>query len=67
MAATIDIFPVGAEDAARCVPIYEEMPGWKQSTVGAKSLEELPANACAYVKRIEATGRRADRHGIDRP
>lgn len=50
---TIDIFPVGAEDAARCEPIYEEMPGWSETTVGAKSLAKLPANARAYVKRIE--------------
>ena len=49
----VDIFPVGAEDAARCEPIYEEMPGWKESTVGAKSLAALPANARAYIKRIE--------------
>lgn len=48
-----DIFPVGADDAARCSPIYEEMPGWKQSTVGIKSLEALPQNALAYIKRIE--------------
>ncbi len=51
---TIDIFPVGAEDAARCEPIYEELPGWTETTVGAKSLAALPANARAYVKRIEA-------------
>jgi adenylosuccinate synthase len=50
----IDIFPVGAEDAARCEPIYEEMPGWKESTVGAKSLAKLPATARAYINRIEA-------------
>ena len=50
---TIDIFPVGAEDAAACEPIYEEMPGWKESTVGAKSLDVLPANARAYIDRIE--------------
>ena len=50
---TVDIFPVGAEDAARCEPIYEELPGWTESTVGAKSLAALPANARAYVKRIE--------------
>ncbi|MDP3668590.1 MAG: adenylosuccinate synthase [Telluria sp.] len=49
----LDIFPVGAEDAARCQPVYEEMPGWKESTVGAKSLAELPASARAYIKRIE--------------
>ncbi|GGC04229.1 adenylosuccinate synthetase [Oxalicibacterium flavum] len=49
----VDIFPVGAEDAAACEPIYEEMPGWKDSTVGAKSLDVLPANARAYINRIE--------------
>jgi adenylosuccinate synthase len=49
----IDIFPVGAEDAEQCEPIYEEMPGWNESTVGAKSMEALPANARAYIKRIE--------------
>lgn len=47
------IFPVGAEDAARCQPVYEEMPGWTESTVGAKTLDELPANARAYIARIE--------------
>jgi adenylosuccinate synthase len=50
---TVDIFPVGAEDAARCEPIYEEMPGWSVSTVGVKSMDGLPANALAYVKRLE--------------
>lgn len=49
----VDIFPVGAEDAAACEPIYEEMPGWKETTVGAKTLEALPANARAYIDRIE--------------
>lgn len=49
----IDIFPVGAEDAARCEPIFEEMPGWKESTLGVKSLEALPAAARAYIKRVE--------------
>jgi ABC-type cobalamin/Fe3+-siderophores transport system ATPase subunit len=49
----VDIFPVGAEDAAACEPIYEEMPGWKDATVGAKSLDALPAAARAYVKSIE--------------
>ena len=50
---TVDIFPVGAEDAARCEPVYEEMPGWQESTVGAKSMDALPANARAYIDRIE--------------
>lgn len=49
---TVDIFPVGAEDAARCEPIYEEMPGWSTSTVGVKEMSELPPNALAYIKRL---------------
>jgi adenylosuccinate synthase len=49
----VDIFPVGAEEAGRCVPVYEEMPGWTENTVGAKSLAELPAAARAYIRRIE--------------
>lgn len=49
----VEIFPVGAEDAARCVPVYEEMPGWSGTTVGAKTMESLPANARNYIKRIE--------------
>lgn len=49
----VDIFPVGAEEAAACEPIYEEMPGWTETTVGVKTLEGLPANARAYIKRIE--------------
>jgi len=34
-------------------PIYETLPGWSESTVGVKRLEDLPANARAYIKRIE--------------
>ncbi len=49
----VDIFPVGAEEAAACEPIYEEMPGWTQPTVGAKTMDALPVAARAYVKRIE--------------
>ncbi|MBC7454634.1 MAG: adenylosuccinate synthase [Massilia sp.] len=49
----VDIFPVGAEEAARCEPVYETMPGWTENTVGAKSLAELPPAARAYILRIE--------------
>ncbi len=48
-----DILPIGAEDLARCEPVYEEMPGWSESTVGKKSRNELPAQAIAYLARIE--------------
>jgi adenylosuccinate synthase len=48
-----DILPVGAEDLARCQPVYEELPGWSEDTVGRKSRGELPKNALAYLARIE--------------
>ena len=35
-------------------PIYEDLPGWSESTVGAKSLDELPENARAYIRYIES-------------
>ena len=46
--------PTDADSYVGLEPVYEEMPGWKESTVGIKSLDELPANALAYIKRIEA-------------
>ncbi|MEZ5609856.1 MAG: adenylosuccinate synthase [Rhodocyclaceae bacterium] len=48
-----DILPVGAEETARCVPVYETLPGWKESTVGVKEFDALPVTARAYLKRIE--------------
>ncbi|MCK4707682.1 MAG: adenylosuccinate synthetase, partial [Gammaproteobacteria bacterium] len=33
-------------------PVYEDMPGWKESTVGIKSYDDLPVAAQAYLKRI---------------
>ncbi len=47
-----DILPFGAEMVAGCKPVFEDMPGWKESTVGIKRYDELPANARAYLKRI---------------
>ncbi len=46
--------PVGAEAFATCEPVYEDVPGWKESTVGVRRYEALPANARSYLKRIEA-------------
>ena len=48
-----EILPVGAEELERCEPVYEELPGWKESTVGIKSHQELPKGARDYLKRIE--------------
>jgi len=48
-----EILPVGAEELERCHPVYEELPGWMESTVGIRSYESLPKGARAYLKRIE--------------
>jgi len=48
-----DILPVGAEDLARCEPIYEDLPGWRDSTVGVREFGQLPVNAQRYLKRME--------------
>lgn len=45
--------PQAAEDFEGIVPVYEELPGWQESTEDVKSLSELPPNALAYLKRIE--------------
>ncbi|MEY2683371.1 MAG: hypothetical protein RJA09_515 [Pseudomonadota bacterium] len=50
----IDILPMGADEIARCVPIYETVPGWSESSVGVTRYDELPANARHYLNRIEA-------------
>ncbi len=49
-----DILPVGAEMLSNCEPIYEDLPGWKDSTVGVKTVDGLPANARTYLERMEA-------------
>jgi adenylosuccinate synthase len=46
--------PIDAEDYDELVPIYETLPGWQESTLGIQKLEQLPANARAYIQRIEA-------------
>ena len=50
---TFDYFPAHAADQAGALPIYEEMPGWQETTAGARSWAELPAQAIKYIKRIE--------------
>lgn len=49
----LDSLPIGAEALATCEPVYEEMPGWKQSTVGIQKYNDLPENARRYLARIE--------------
>ncbi|MDH4273898.1 MAG: adenylosuccinate synthase [Gammaproteobacteria bacterium] len=49
----VSVPPIGAEAYAQCEPIYVEMPGWKDSTVGVTDFQKLPTNARAYLKRLE--------------
>ncbi len=50
----LTLLPSGADAVAECEPVYESLPGWKESTVGVKSIDALPAAARAYLSRIEA-------------
>lgn len=47
-------FPVGAEEWVRLKPVYETLPGWSESTAGLTDASKLPANARAYLDRLEA-------------
>ncbi len=49
----LDYLPAGMREQAGVTPIYEEMEGWSQTTRGARSWRELPANAIKYVRRLE--------------
>jgi adenylosuccinate synthase len=51
----IDILPMGADEIARCKPIYETIPGWSVSTVGVTDYAKLPPEAQHYLNRISAT------------
>jgi len=49
----VDTPPVGADRFERCEPVFIEMPGWKESTVGVKTRDELPETARAYLRKVE--------------
>lgn len=49
----LDHFPAGLNDQANVAPIYETIPGWTESTQGARSWAQLPAQAIKYIRRIE--------------
>jgi adenylosuccinate synthase len=51
---TTETLPIGAEGFVDIVPVYEDLPGWSESTFGITRYEALPANARAYLKRMEA-------------
>jgi adenylosuccinate synthase len=49
----LDYLPADANFQARLTPVYETLEGWKETTHGARSWAELPANAIKYVRRVE--------------
>lgn len=50
---SMDYPPTGGDFIGNCEPVYEEMPGWESNTAGVTKFQELPANAQAYIKRLE--------------
>jgi adenylosuccinate synthase len=50
---TLETLPAALETFENCQPVYEELPGWKTDITGARSFEELPETARAYVRRLE--------------
>jgi len=49
----IDYFPSNMADQAAVKPIYETMDGWSDSTFGARSWADLPAEAVKYIRHVE--------------
>ena len=49
-----DLLPSGAEETACCEPVYEDWPGWSESTVGIRNYQSLPQSARRYLERIES-------------
>ena len=49
-----DILPFGADDVARCEPVYEEFPGWSESTFGTRDWSALPLGARQFLERLAA-------------
>ena len=48
------LLPSGADAVAECIPVYEALPGWRESTVGLRKFGDLPKHARAYLERVEA-------------
>jgi len=48
-----DYLPSHAADQAQAEPIYEEMDGWQETTAGARSWADLPAQAIKYIQRVQ--------------
>jgi len=51
-ATVSDILPFGADEVARCEPVYEDFPGWTESTYGVRDWDALPAGARRFLERL---------------
>ena len=49
----LDRPPYGADEFERCEPVYETLPGWADTTAGAREISQLPDNAKAYLERMQ--------------
>jgi len=52
---SVDVFPIDAADYDGLQPVYEDMPGWTESTAGVQKMEDLPEAARKYIARLEET------------
>ena len=50
----VDILPLSADEFEGCEPQYIDMPGWSESTLGITEFDKLPANAQAYINKVES-------------
>ena len=50
---SVSVPPAGADNFEACEPVYIEMPGWRESTMGVRLFDDLPAAAQSYLKKIE--------------
>jgi adenylosuccinate synthase len=51
---TLDVLPLDADEIAECQPIYETLPGWRETTAGLTNWEQLPAPARRYLERMQS-------------
>ena len=62
-----DILPMGADEIARCKPIYETLEGWSDSTVGVTAVRQAAGQRAPVPAAHRAGHRRADPHDVDQP
>ena len=64
--AIVQTPPLLSQHFGECEAVYEEHPGWKESSVGVTRYDELPGNARSYLERLQALGGRPHRPHLHR-